>query len=81
MLLGHQSALDGSATGISKALFPNLSPKLVTSLMKRASYSTEEERSAEHLAGLIASIADLAMKQKRQGESVLQRLDDALSDT
>ncbi|MER5361284.1 hypothetical protein [Streptomyces sp. NPDC002785] len=81
MLLGHQSALDNSGTGISAALFPDLSPAMVTSLMKRASYNTEDERSAEYLAGLIASEADLATKKNRDRESVLQRLDDALSDT
>ncbi|MGY5033089.1 hypothetical protein ACWC9U_19775 [Streptomyces sp. 900116325] len=81
MLLGHRSALDGAALGISATLFPSLSPAVVTNLMKRASYDTAAERSAEYFAGLIASTVDLATKKQRARESVLQRLDDALSDT
>ncbi|MFD6415750.1 hypothetical protein [Streptomyces sp. NPDC060194] len=81
MLLGHRSALGASDAGIGAALFPNLSPDMVTSLMKRASYNTEDERSAEYLAGLIASRADLETRRISGREPVLQRLDDALSDT
>lgn len=80
MLLRHRSAIDASALDISSSLFPSLSPKLVTSLMQRASYDSEDERDTEYLAGLIATAIDRAAKQ-RSRSSVLQRLDDALSDT
>ncbi|GHE98235.1 hypothetical protein [Streptomyces griseoluteus] len=61
--------------------FHHLDPDLVMGVLGRTSYETEEERSAETLAGLIATRAALRRTSDRPTPSTLRRLNAALSDT
>ncbi|MBA5224538.1 MULTISPECIES: hypothetical protein [Streptomyces] len=79
MLLGHSSLLNGGVVG---ALFTEVDPTAVTAMLGRTSYGTGDERDAEVLAGLIAHRAGLLDNvAKPMPSGVLQRLDDALSDS
>jgi hypothetical protein len=79
MLLGHSSLLDG---GPASALFTEVDSAVITAMLGRTSYGTEDERDAEVLAGLIAHRAGLLdSATKPMPSKVLQRLDDALSDS
>lgn len=79
MLLGHSSLLDGGPAG---ALFTEVDSAVITAMLGRTSYGTEDERDAEVLAGLIAHRAGLLdSTTKPMPSGVLQRLDDALSDS
>lgn len=79
MLLGHSSLLDGGTAG---ALFTEVDLTAVTAILGRTGYGTEDERDAELLAGLIAHRAGLLDNTtKPMPSGVLQRLDDALSDS
>ncbi|MCN9240715.1 hypothetical protein NGF19_07875 [Streptomyces sp. RY43-2] len=82
MILGHTSIIDGVQPG-SGGLFAEIDPATVVSFLTRASYGTEDERDAERFAGLIASkaAASSSRNSKTARSSVLQRLDDALSDS
>ncbi|MFC5074130.1 hypothetical protein ACH4WW_28810 [Streptomyces halstedii] len=51
------------------------------SVLGRASYNTEDERAAEQLADLLARKANLFSPNETRSDPVLQRLDDALSDS
>ena len=80
MLLGHTSIIDGVQSE-GRGLFADIDPATVVSFLTRASYGTEDEREAERFAGLIASKAAAPSRSKTARSSVLQRLDDALSDS
>jgi hypothetical protein len=81
MLLGHTSIIDGVQSG-GGGLFADIDPATVVSFLTRASYGTEDEREAERFAGLIASKAATSSHNSKTTRSrVLQRLDDALSDS
>ncbi|MFF4757784.1 hypothetical protein [Streptomyces sp. NPDC001292] len=75
MLLGHTPRQT-----LGRA-FHHLDPDLVMGVLGRTSYETEEERSAETLAGLIATRAALRGSGDRATPSTLRRLNAALSDT
>ena len=81
MLLGHTSIIDGVQSE-GRGLFADIDPATVVSFLTRASYGTEDEREAEQFAGLIASKAAAPSRSSKTTRSrVLQRLDDALSDS
>lgn len=75
MLLGHTPRQT-----LSRA-FHHLDAELVTGVLGRTSYETEEERSAETLAGFIATRAALRGTSDRTAPSTLRRLNAALSDS
>ncbi|GHE54037.1 ParH-like protein [Streptomyces sp. P9-2] len=75
MLLGHTPRQT-----LGRA-FRHLDAELVTGVLGRTSYETAEERSAETLAGLIATRAALRGTGDRTTPSTLRRLNDALSDS
>lgn len=75
MLLGHTPRQT-----LAKA-FQHLDADLVTGVLTRTSYETEEERSAETLAGLIATRAALRGTGDLTTPSTLRRLNAALSDS
>ncbi|MFE9826444.1 secondary metabolite protein [Streptomyces sp. NPDC005791] len=77
MLLGHTSLqLEQLAH-----LFSQVDPSAVKSVLGRASYNTEDERAAEQFADLLARKANLFSPSETRNNPVLQRLDDALSDS
>lgn len=79
MLLGHSSLSEQRDTA---RLFTEIDPATVTDVLARTSYGTEDERDAEVLAGLLARRAGLSSRDARPMPSqVLQRLNDALSDS
>ncbi|GAA2273398.1 hypothetical protein GCM10010368_48490 [Streptomyces roseiscleroticus] len=61
--------------------FHHLDAELVTGVLGRTSYDTEEERSAETLAGLIATRAALRGTSDQTAPSTLRRLNAVLSDS
>ncbi|MER5183281.1 hypothetical protein ABT009_33870 [Streptomyces sp. NPDC002896] len=75
MLLGHTPRQT-----LSRA-FRHLDADLVSGVLGRTSYETEEERSAETLAGLIATRAALRGTSDRTTPSTLRRLNAVLSDS
>ncbi|GAA2535221.1 MULTISPECIES: hypothetical protein [Streptomyces] len=75
MLLGHTPRQT-----LGRA-FHHLDADLVTGVLGRTSYETEEERSAETLADLIATRAALRGNGDRTTPSTLRRLNAALSDS
>lgn len=62
-------------------LFKRVDSSAVKSVLGRASYNTEDERAAEQLADLLARKANLFSPNETRSDPVLQRLDDALSDS
>ncbi|MBA4864052.1 hypothetical protein H1V43_22375 [Streptomyces sp. PSKA54] len=75
MLLGH------TPRQTLTPAFRHLDAELVRGVLGRTSYETEEERSAETLAGLIATRAALRGASDRTAPSTLRRLNAVLSDS
>lgn len=77
LLLGHV-AVAGQPTDVGRLsrLLPDLDPELVATALARASYEDEAEREAELFAMTVGQL--IAAAQRRRGDAILRRFDDAL---
>lgn len=77
-LLFDHIAVDGRAAdeGQLARLLPDLDPALVAGALARSSYEDEQEREAELFAMKVRHL--MAAAQRRRGDAILRRFDDAL---
>jgi hypothetical protein len=78
LLMGHVAAethLPVDSSQLAR-LLPDLDPELIAGALARSSYECQQEREAETFAMQVRQI--IAAQQRRRGDAILRRFDDAL---
>jgi len=76
LLFGHVAETGQPATNPLSRLLPDLDADLIAKVLARSAYEDEQEREAELFAMKVRAV--IAAAQRRRGDAILRRFDDAL---
>jgi len=76
LLFGHVAVDSHTGSNPVSRLLPDLDADLIAQVLARSSYEDEQEREAELFAMKVRAV--MAAGQRRRGDAILRRFDDAL---